>query len=65
MKEFKPMLSASVEDVKTLRLPLLGSPKLDGIRAMVRDGVLVSRNMKPIPNVWTQRLLGKKISEKV
>lgn len=61
MKEFKPMLSASVDDVKALRLPLFGSPKLDGIRAMVRDGVLVSRNMKPIPNVWTQGLFGKKL----
>lgn len=63
MKEFKPMLSASVEDAKALRLPLFGSPKLDGIRAMVRDGVLVSRNMKPIPNIWTQSLLGKKLLE--
>ena len=60
---FKPMLSASVEDVKALRLPLFGSPKLDGIRAMIIDGVLVSRNLKPIPNTWTQGLLGKKLLE--
>lgn len=63
MKEFKPMLSASVEDVKALRLPLFGSPKLDGIRAMVRDGVLVSRNMKPIPNLRTQAIFGKRMLE--
>ena len=30
---------------------------------MVRDGVLVSRNMKPIPNTWTQGLFGKKLLE--
>lgn len=63
MKEFKPMLSASVEDVKTLRLPLLGSPKLDGIRAMVIDGVLVSRNLKPIPNKRVQAMFSKRMLE--
>lgn len=56
---FKPMLSAAVEDVSTLRLPLIASPKLDGIRAMVIDGVLVSRNLKPIPNRRLQAIFGK------
>lgn len=60
---FKPMLSASVDDVKTLRLPLLGSPKLDGIRAMVIDGVLVSRNLKPIPNKRVQAMFSKRMLE--
>lgn len=47
----KPMLSATVEDTSSLRYPLLASPKLDGIRALVLNGELVSRNLKPIRNV--------------
>ena len=60
MNDFKPMLSATLEDVNSLRLPLLASPKLDGIRAIVRNGQLVSRNLKPIPNLYVQTLFGKR-----
>jgi DNA ligase-1 len=35
------------------------SPKIDGIRAIVRDGKLYSRTMKLIRNAHTQRLFGK------
>ena len=58
MSQFKPML-AGTADLAKLRLPLLGSPKLDGIRAIVRDGVVVSRNLKPIPNRRVQAIFGK------
>jgi DNA ligase-1 len=34
------------------------SPKLDGIRAIVRDGKLYSRTMKPIRNQYTQEIFG-------
>ncbi len=54
----KPMLAATVESVEDLRYPLLVSPKLDGIRAIVLDGVLVTRNLKPIPNTHVQGLFG-------
>jgi DNA ligase-1 len=50
---FKPLL-ASPADLATLRYPLIASPKLDGIRAVVRDGVLLSRSLKPIPNKFVQ-----------
>ena len=50
----KPMLAATVEDVNTLRYPLLASPKLDGVRAFVEDRVVLSRSRKPIPNLWVQ-----------
>lgn len=50
----KPMLAATVEDVAALRYPLLASAKLDGFRAFVENGVLLSRNRKPIPNLHTQ-----------
>jgi len=58
MSQFKPML-AGTADLEKLRLPLLGSPKLDGIRAIVIDGVVVSRNLKPIPNRRIQAIFGK------
>lgn len=59
MSTFKPMLSATVDDVTKLRFPLLASHKLDGVRAIVRNGVLVSRNLKPIPNHHVQQLFGR------
>lgn len=52
------MLSATVEDWSKIPFPVFVSPKLDGIRAMVIDGVLVSRNLKPIPNAHCQALFG-------
>jgi len=50
----KPMLAATVTDVEALRYPLLASPKLDGVRALVINGVVMSRSMKPIPNNYVQ-----------
>lgn len=58
-KKFRPMLSATVAEVAALRFPLLASHKLDGIRALVRGGVVVSRNLKPIPNRYVQTLFGR------
>jgi DNA ligase-1 len=57
---FKPLL-ASPAELDSLIYPLYASPKLDGIRAMVRDGKLVSRKLLPIPNKHVQRyVLGTK-----
>lgn len=50
---FKVMLATDAE-LDKLRFPLLASPKLDGIRAYIRDGVVYSRSNKPIPNKWVQ-----------
>jgi DNA ligase-1 len=47
---------ATDADLTKLRFPLLASAKLDGIRAVVRDGVVYSRSNKPIPNKYVQRL---------
>jgi DNA ligase-1 len=54
---FKPML-ASPADMSKLRFPLWLSPKLDGIRALVINGVVMSRSLKPIPNQHVQSLFG-------
>lgn len=56
---FKPLLAATIEDVQTLSYPLLASPKLDGIRTVVIDGVVLSRKLKPIPNRHVQAVFGK------
>lgn len=53
----KPMLSATVENVHSLRYPLLASPKLDGIRCVMINGEAHSRNMKPIPNTFIRDTL--------
>ena len=55
--EFRPMLAATCEDITTLKYPVLVSPKLDGIRCIIRGGVAVSRNLKPIPNRYVQERL--------
>lgn len=61
MKNLKPMLAGTCEqsDVDSLCFPLFASPKLDGIRALIIDGVVMSRNLKPIPNAHIQSLFGK------
>lgn len=52
----KPMLA--VEAPKELTFPLYASAKIDGIRATVNAGVLLSRTLKPIPNRYVQQTLG-------
>lgn len=52
--DMKPMLAGKVEDVAKLRFPVVVSPKLDGVRAIVKDGVVLSRSLKPIPNKHVQ-----------
>lgn len=54
---FKPMLAIDA-DLTKLVFPLLASAKLDGVRAVVREGVVYSRSNKPIPNKEIQRKFG-------
>lgn len=44
--------------IAKLRFPLLASPKLDGIRAVILDGKVYSRSKKLIPNKYIQHMLG-------
>lgn len=60
----RPMLAAKATDAELQALfkrghPFLLSPKIDGIRALVVNGTLVSRTMKPIRNYYTQQLFGR------
>lgn len=54
----KPMLSSEA-NLKALKFPVLASPKLDGVRALVRDGVVLSRSLKPLPNRHVQMMFGR------
>lgn len=47
--KFRPML-ASPADLDAVRYPIFASPKLDGIRASVVGGKLLSRTLKEIPS---------------
>lgn len=53
----RPMLAATVEDINSLRYPLLVTPKIDGIRCLLINGVALSRTFKPIPNRYVQEYL--------
>ena len=54
------MLAATIKDRNSLQYPLFASPKLDGIRAIVKDGVVLSRKLLPLPNKHVQALFGRK-----
>ncbi len=57
-KSFKPMLAPpDLPDFKTLRYPVIASPKLDGIRCVLPLGKALSRSLKPIPNPGLRALL--------
>lgn len=56
---FEPLLSAKADLKKLDYTNLWGSAKLDGIRAIVIDGVVMSRKMKPIPNAFVQHRFGR------
>lgn len=55
----RPLLAATLEDVNTLRFPVLATPKLDGIRVLKVDGKAVTRKFKPVPNTYIREMLEK------
>ena len=52
---FRPMLAGTITKLSQVKYPVLGSCKLDGVRAVVREGMLLSRSLKPIPNKFLQK----------
>ena len=47
----KPMLACStIPALSDIAYPVIATPKIDGIRCLIVDGVPVTRNLKPIPN---------------
>ena len=59
----KPMLAGKCTNIYTLGYPVYVSPKLDGVRALVINGILMSRTLKPIPNKYVQSLFGTTLFE--
>jgi len=52
----KPMLlPRELPNLNTLNYPVYITPKLDGIRCLIKDGVALSRTLKPIPNKHIQQ----------
>lgn len=64
MPSLRPMKGVAV-DFNKLRIsehePMFMSPKLDGIRALVVNGVVMSNTLKPIRNRYVQELFGSHI----
>jgi DNA ligase 1 len=54
------MLAAKA-DLETLTYPMLLSPKFDGVRCLIIDGVACGRSLKPIPNKFVQLLFGHSV----
>jgi len=52
------MLAAAAK-LEQIKYPVIASPKIDGIRCIIKDGVALSRTLKPIRNEYIQSILGK------
>lgn len=53
----KPMLAGTLKDLKTLKYPVLCTPKIDGIRCLKVDGKAVTRTFKPFPNKYVRNCI--------
>lgn len=60
MSTFKPLLAHTIEDTGTIKYPCIVSPKLDGIRCIIINGVAMSRSLKPIRNEYVQKCIGNR-----
>ena len=58
INNIRPLLSCEVS-VDNINFPIYVATKFDGVRAIVIDGVVYSRSMKPIRNNHVQKLFGK------
>ena len=55
---FKPLLASEYTGKYGLIYPVYASPKVDGVRALIKDGIVLSRSLKPIPNKYIQSIIG-------
>lgn len=53
----QPML-ADPANLEKIQFPVFASHKLDGMRAVIKDDMVLSRKMKPLPNSFIQDQLG-------
>lgn len=52
------MLASPIE-LDNIKYPVYCSPKYDGIRCVIREGIALSRKLKQIPNVYISEMLKK------
>jgi len=60
LEKFRPLLAASIEDgdPSTLVFPMIGSPKIDGIRIFCHPELgPVTRSLKPVGNEYVRKFL--------
>jgi DNA ligase-1 len=60
----KPLLAGNFDENKA-KFPYIASPKIDGIRFLMVNGVAVSRTFKPIRNNYIQRVLSETLTDGV
>lgn len=58
----KPLLAGNF-DPKKAKFPYIATPKIDGIRFLMVNGVAVSRTFKPIRNIHIQELLSRHLPD--
>lgn len=61
MRPMKPAaFKSGIFNGAYVKFPIIASYKLDGVRAIVKDSVVLSNSLKPIPNKFVQRSFGYK-----
>jgi DNA ligase-1 len=60
----KPMLAGNYDATKA-KFPYIATPKIDGIRFLMVNGVAVSRTFKPIRNSYLQQVLSETLPDGV
>lgn len=58
----RPMLAVAAP-TEGIRFPVYASAKIDGVRAVVKDGLVYTRKLEVMPNAWVQRLFGHAVLE--
>lgn len=58
----KPLLAGNFDPAKA-KFPYIATPKIDGIRFLMVNGVAVSRTFKPIRNEYIQKLLSRHLPD--
>ncbi len=59
----RPMLCEDMEDENKIIFPAYVSPKINGIRCLIKDGVARTRSLKPIPNHFVRDILSNPVLE--
>lgn len=63
ISNLRVMLACAAPALEQISFPKWVSPKLDGIRCKIKDGVAYARSGKPIPNEYVQKCLSKRALE--